>query len=112
MIEKQNAFIEPTVFSWSTGNKKISQVWSNDRYESVEHRVVASSKKERFSIPFFFSPSHYVMVEPLEELTNEESPAKYKAYNWGKFKTTRNLSNFKKLNVENIQIYHFRIGDL
>ncbi|XP_049350777.1 protein DMR6-LIKE OXYGENASE 2-like isoform X1 [Solanum verrucosum] len=90
----------------------IIQVWSNDRYESVEHRVIASSMKERFSVPFFFNPSHYVMVEPLEELTNEESPAKYRAYNWGKFLTTRNLSNFKKLNVENVQIYHFRNGDL
>ncbi|KAL3350643.1 hypothetical protein AABB24_023196 [Solanum stoloniferum] len=90
----------------------IIQVWSNDRYESVEHRVIASSKKERFSVPFFFNPSHYVMVEPLEELINEESPAKYRAYNWGKFVSRRNLSNFKKLDVENVQIYHFRNGDL
>ncbi|CAN4112286.1 unnamed protein product [Withania somnifera] len=104
--------VKPTPDAYIVNVGDIIQVWSNDRYESVEHRVVASSKRERFSIPFFFSPSHYVMVEPLEELTSEESPAKYKAYNWGKFNTTRNLSNFKKLNVENIQIYHFRIGDL
>ncbi|XP_059314096.1 protein DMR6-LIKE OXYGENASE 2-like [Lycium ferocissimum] len=104
--------VKPTLDAYIVNVGDIIQVWSNDRYESVEHRVVASSKKERFSIPFFFSPSHSVMVEPLEELISEQSPAKYKAYNWGKFKTTRNLSNFKKLNVENIQIYHFRIGDL
>ncbi|RVW61248.1 Protein DMR6-like oxygenase 2 [Vitis vinifera] len=35
----------------------IIKVWSNDKYESVEHRVVANSEKERFSIPFFFLPS-------------------------------------------------------
>ncbi|TMW81750.1 hypothetical protein EJD97_008029, partial [Solanum chilense] len=104
--------VKPTADAYIINVGDIIQVWSNDRYESAEHRVIASSKKERFSIPFFFNPSHYVMVEPLEELTNEESPAKYKAYNWGKFFTTRNLSNFKKLNVENIQIYHFRNGDL
>lgn len=104
--------VKPTPDAYIINVGDIIQVWSNDRYESVEHRVIASSNKERFSVPFFFNPSHYVMVEPLEELTNEESPAKYKAYNWGKFFTTRNLSNFKKLNVENIQIYHFRNGDL
>ncbi|KAJ9537809.1 hypothetical protein OSB04_030542 [Centaurea solstitialis] len=48
------------------------------------------------------------VVEPLAEMTNERNPAKYKAYNWGKFFVTRKLSNFKKLDVENIQIYHFK----
>ncbi|KAH9327722.1 hypothetical protein KI387_007900, partial [Taxus chinensis] len=44
------------------------QVWSNDRYESVEHRVVVNDTRRRLSIPFFFNPSHYVIVKPLEEL--------------------------------------------
>ncbi|CAN4107629.1 unnamed protein product [Withania somnifera] len=103
--------VKPTPDAYIVNVGDIIQVWSNDIYESVEHRVITSSKKERFSFPFLLSPSHYVNVEPLEELTSEESPAKYKAYNWGKFLTTRNLSNFKKLNVENVQIYHFRIAD-
>ncbi|XP_021821348.1 methylesterase 10-like [Prunus avium] len=84
-------------------------VWSNERYESVEHRVMVNSEKERFSIPFFLSPAHYTQVKPLEELTDERNPAKYKPYRWGKFITHRKLSNFKKLSTENIQIYHFRV---
>ncbi|KAK7834204.1 putative 2-oxoglutarate-dependent dioxygenase [Quercus suber] len=75
-------------------------------YESVEHRVMVNSERERFSLPFIFNPAHYTMVKPLEELTNEQNPA----YNWGKFITTRKRSNFQKLNVENIQIYHFKIS--
>lgn len=89
----------------------IIQVWSNDKYESVEHRVVANSEKERFSIPFFFFPAHHVNVKPLEELTNEENPPKFKEYNWGKFMATRNRSDFKKQAVENIQIHHFRVSE-
>ncbi|KAA8545896.1 hypothetical protein F0562_020653 [Nyssa sinensis] len=89
----------------------IIQVWSNDKYESVEHRVTVNSERERFSIPFFFNPAHYIMIEPLEELITEENPAKFKAYNWGKFMSTRNLSNFKKLDVENLQIYHFKASE-
>lgn len=85
------------------------QVWSNERYESTEHRVMVNSKKERFSIPYFLEPSHYTVIKPLEELINEQNPAKYRPYSWGKFTTHRKLSNFKKLNVENIQIHHFRI---
>ncbi|KAA8538990.1 hypothetical protein F0562_025682 [Nyssa sinensis] len=103
--------IKPTPNAYIINIGDIMQVWSNDKYESVEHRVMVNSEKERFSIPFFFNPAHYVMVEPIEELTNEQNPAKYKAYNWGKFSATRKQSNFKKLNVENIQAHHFKIAE-
>ena len=88
----------------------LNQVWSNDTYESVEHRVMVNSERERFSIPFFFNPGHRVWVQPLEELTKGEKP-KYRAYNWGKFFATRKHSNFKKLDVENIQISHFKASE-
>ncbi|KAM7482540.1 hypothetical protein LguiB_007123 [Lonicera macranthoides] len=29
-------------------------------YDSVEHRVTVNSKKERFSIMFFFHPVHHI----------------------------------------------------
>ena len=89
----------------------LLQVWSNDKYESVEHRVVVNTERERFSIPFFFSPAHYVIVKPAEELVNEQNPARYREYNYGKFFANRNRSDFKKRDVENIQIHHFRILD-
>lgn len=103
--------VKPTPHAYIVNVGDIIQVWSNDRYESVEHRVMVNSEKERFSMPFFFNPDHNVMVEPLEELITEQNPAKYRAYSWGKFFTNRRLSNFKKLDVENIQIHHFRIKE-
>ncbi|XP_061376321.1 protein DMR6-LIKE OXYGENASE 2-like [Gastrolobium bilobum] len=87
----------------------IIQVWTNDAYESVEHRVILNPEKARLSYPFFLKPAHYTMVEPLEQLTNEQNPPKYRPYDWGKFFVTRKRSNFMKLEVENIQIHHFRI---
>ena len=90
---------------------KYFQVWSNDRYESVEHRVMVNSERERFSLPFFLHTAHYTMVKPLEELINEQNPVKYRAFNWGKFIANRKCSNFQKLNVENLQIYHFKISE-
>ncbi|CAJ1939369.1 unnamed protein product [Sphenostylis stenocarpa] len=88
----------------------IVQVWSNDAYESVEHRVVVNSEKERFSFPFFFFPAHETEVRPLEELINGQSPSKYRPYKWGKYIVHRHNTNFKKQNVENIQIHHYKIA--
>ncbi|XP_031480357.1 protein DMR6-LIKE OXYGENASE 1-like isoform X2 [Nymphaea colorata] len=102
--------VKPVPDSYIINVGDIVQVWSNDKYESVEHRVVVNSERERFSIPFFFHPAHYVIVKPLEEMVNQQNPPKYKEYNWGKFFKTRLLSNFKKLDVENIQVYHFKLG--
>lgn len=74
----------------------------------MEHRVRANSEKERFSIPFFFKPAHYVMVKPLEELIEEEEVSHYEEYNWGHFFRTRKTSDYKQLQEENIQIAHFK----
>ncbi|GLT39993.1 hypothetical protein SLA2020_141560 [Shorea laevis] len=84
------------------------QVWSNDAYESVNHRAVVNTKRERFSIPFFFHPAPSAMIRPLEELVSEQNPAKYAEFNWGKFFVARNRSDYQKQDVENIQIDHFK----
>lgn len=102
--------VKPTPNAYIINVGDIIQVWSNDKYDSVEHRVMVNSERERFSIPFFFNPSHSTMVKPLVELATDENPANYKEYNWGKFFATRKLSNFKKLAVENIQINHFKVS--
>ncbi|XP_073029990.1 protein LATERAL BRANCHING OXIDOREDUCTASE 1-like [Primulina eburnea] len=101
-------FVKPIQNAYIINVGDIIQVWSNEKYESVEHRAMVNSEKARFSIPFFFNPAHYTWVEPLQELIHDQNQPKYKGYNWGKFLTTRNLGNFKKLAVENIQIAHFK----
>ncbi|RCV41848.1 hypothetical protein SETIT_9G167500v2 [Setaria italica] len=100
--------VKPVPDSFIINVGDLIQVWSNDRYESAEHRVTVNSAKERFSRPYFFNPAGYTMVEPVEELVSEEDPPRYDAYNWGNFFSTRKNSNFKKLSVENIQIAHFK----
>jgi len=75
----------------------------------VEHRVVVNSEKDRFSIPFFLKPALYTDVMPFEELLDDKNPPKYRSLNWGSFRTARMRSNFAKSNVENLQIYHFKL---
>jgi isopenicillin N synthase-like dioxygenase len=100
--------IKPTPNAYVVNIGDIFQVWSNDKYESVEHRAMVNSKRERYSIPFFFNPAHHVDVEPLSEFIDEENPPKYQPYNWGKFRATRYKNNLKKPDGENIQIHQFK----
>ncbi|KAJ1398405.1 Oxoglutarate/iron-dependent dioxygenase [Sesbania bispinosa] len=102
--------VKPIFNSFIINVGDMIQVWSNDAYESVEHRVMVNSEKDRFSIPFFLKPALYTDVKPLEELTDHRNPPKYKSINWGHFRTTRMRSNFAKSNVENLQIYHFKLS--
>ncbi|KAF9675944.1 hypothetical protein SADUNF_Sadunf09G0086700 [Salix dunnii] len=104
-------WVKPTPNAYIINIGDIIQVWSNDTYESVEHRAMVNSGRERFSIPYFLGPAHHTNVQPLEELINQQNPAKYRPYNWGKFLVTRKRSNFQKLDVENIQIRHFKIPE-
>ncbi|KAJ7520291.1 hypothetical protein O6H91_20G077000 [Diphasiastrum complanatum] len=83
------------------------QVWTNDKYQSVEHRVVVNQHKERFSVPYFFNPGSDTDVEPVPDLVDIDHPPKYWSINWGKYLKQRKDGNFKNLGVENRQIYHY-----
>ncbi|GLT82398.1 hypothetical protein SLE2022_007810 [Rubroshorea leprosula] len=51
------------------------QILSNDRYKSIEHRVVANASKNRISIPIFVNPRPSALIGPLPEvLANGEKP--------------------------------------
>ncbi|KAM7466977.1 hypothetical protein LguiB_014539 [Lonicera macranthoides] len=54
---------------------------SNDRFKSVEHRVVANHEGPRVSVACFFSTSlmpSSKLYAPIEELLSEDSPPKYR----------------------------------
>lgn len=102
--------VEPAPDAYIVNLGDVIQAWTNEIYESVEHRARVNSERERFSVVFFVAPAHYVNVEPWKKLIDDQNPAKYRPYNWGKFTATRRRSNFKKLDVENIQISHFKIA--
>nr|UXL73228.1 2-oxoglutarate-dependent dioxygenase GA 2-oxidase [Jasminum sambac] len=108
-IDGEWVLVKPTPSAYIINIGDIIQVWSNDKYESVEHRVMVNVDKERISIPFFVNPPTSTWIEPLDELIDEPNPARYKAYNYGEFLAARARSNYEKLDVENIQISHYRI---
>jgi len=59
----------------------LACVLSNERYKSPLHRVVGSMQHERFSVPFFVTPSFDAPVTPLEST----GKAKYRPTTWREY---------------------------
>ncbi|XP_072957730.1 gibberellin 2-beta-dioxygenase 6-like [Typha angustifolia] len=58
----------------------LFQAWSNDIYKSVEHKVMANGKVERYSIAYFLCPSYDSIIGSCK------MPSKYKAFTFGEFR--------------------------
>ncbi|PAN25125.1 hypothetical protein PAHAL_4G277300 [Panicum hallii] len=78
----------------------LLQIMSNDKYKSVDHRVIMNTRKEaRVSIAIFFNPGKRgdsVFYGPLPELVSADNPPKYRNFTMSEFLGTffrRNLSS-------------------
>lgn len=81
------------------------QVWSNDRFQAPEHRVLASGDKARLSAAYFYNPSYETICQPL---VNDGQQAHYQPIRWGEFRFGRAAGDYANLGEE-IQIAHYRV---
>lgn len=59
----------------------FTQLISNDKFKSVEHRVVANRQGPRVSVACFFSTSFRPSSKvygPIQDLVSEDDPPKYR----------------------------------
>jgi isopenicillin N synthase-like dioxygenase len=59
--------------------------WTNDRYVSTPHRVVATGAGERISIPFFVNPDPTVEVACIPSCVSARHPCRYPPITAGTF---------------------------
>jgi len=86
----------------------IVKVWSNDQYHAALHRVVASSHRDRYSVPFFYNPVYTANYQPLPEIRGEKVEPHYSPINWGHFRHHRQHGDYGDYGDE-IQISDYKL---
>lgn len=59
----------------------LFQAWSNNRYKSVEHKVVTNATTERYSVAYFLCPSYDSPIGTCEE------PSPYRTFTFGEYRS-------------------------
>jgi isopenicillin N synthase-like dioxygenase len=110
-VEKDGKFltIDPIEGSLFVNLGDLLQIWSNDRYRSATHRVLANAERTRYSAPLFLNPSYETICEPLLGLITEANPAKFRAVSWAHFRDQRSAGDYADYGAE-IQIEDYRIA--
>lgn len=94
------------------------QVLSNDRFVAANHRVLASTTRERFSRAFFFNPSADAVIEPLLDSSSgdgrergraRDAAPHYRPISWRAFYLARLDGNYADVGPE-VQVEWYRIG--
>jgi isopenicillin N synthase-like dioxygenase len=63
--------------------------WTNHRYASTPHRVLAPTDRSRFSVPFFVNPDADTVVDCLASCVDPDHPPRYEPVTAGEFLAMR-----------------------
>lgn len=63
----------------------ILRRWTNDRFLSTPHRVINTSGKHRYAIPFFFDTHPDTLIECLPSCRTAENPARYEPITYDEY---------------------------
>jgi isopenicillin N synthase-like dioxygenase len=71
--------------------------FTNGRYASTVHRVINTTGRERYSIPFFIDFDFDAVVEPLPTYVRPGESAMYAAFTCGEHKYQRFVDSYAHL---------------
>ena len=90
-----NAPPVPGTFIVNIGD--LVQTLTNDRYISTMHRVINTSGRERYSLPFFLDMDFDAVVEPVPTCIKFGESEKYTPYLCGEHKYQRFVNSYEHL---------------
>ena len=97
--------VEPVPGALTVNLGDMLRVWSNDRYRSPVHRVLARRDRERFSAPFFYNPRYDTVCEPILDPGATRAP-RFRPVSWAHFRDQRSAGDFANYGSE-IQVDDF-----
>ena len=99
--------VEPVPGAFTVNLGDMLRVWSNDRYRSPVHRVLARRDRERFSAPFFYNPRYETVCEPILDADPSSAP-KFRPVRWAHFRDQRSAGDFADYGSE-IQVEEYLV---
>jgi len=75
----------------------LVQNMTNGRYSSTVHRVVNTSGRERYSIPFFIDLDFHASIETVPTCVDDDHPARTEPYTCGQYKYSKFVSVYPHL---------------
>ena len=101
--------VEPNPGALIVNVGDLLQAWSNDRYRSVEHRVMATAASERFSVAFFLCPAYDALIRPRSSTAGggDRPPPRYKSFTFGEYRNQ--IREDVRLTGRKLGLQRFRI---
>lgn len=89
---------DPDAFIVNGGD--ILRRWTNDRFLSTPHRVINTSGRARYAIPFFFDTHPDTLIACLPSCRSSENPAKYEPITYDEYALWYAMRNYAHLRQE------------
>mmetsp|Transcript_1324 Transcript_1324/g.3247 ORF Transcript_1324/g.3247 Transcript_1324/m.3247 type:complete len:336 (+) Transcript_1324:941-1948(+) len=106
-VAQRWARVHPAKNSFIINIGDVCQVWSNDRFQSPLHRVLANAEADRYSAPFFLNPAYDAV---LQKRTRDMVPAMYSPFTWGEFRRRRFEGDLADTGKADVQISDYLIN--
>ncbi len=106
--EERFVLVDPVPGALTVNLGDMLRVWSNDRYRSPVHRVLAQRDHERFSAPFFYNPRYDTVCEPILDADPNASP-RFRPVSWAHFRDQRSAGDFADYGTE-IQVDDYLVA--
>lgn len=87
--------VDPVPGALTVNLGDMLRVWSNDRYRSPVHRVLANAERARYSAPFFLNPRYDTICEPLRAPREPgRTRPRFRPVSWAHFREQRSAGDY------------------